>query len=101
MMLRHMHFQRSIFLCFANGVLHKNLIIVLLTINITFPNNLGATGITPSPNEDESQASDESMVEEVHGECGSISIRCPVCTCTYSQSHVKTHVLSAIISLFP
>ena len=74
---------------------------MLLTINITFPNNLGATGITPSPNEDESQASDESMVEEVHGECGSISIRCPVCTCAYSQSHVKTHVLSAIISLFP
>ena len=42
------------------------------------------------------------MVEEVHGECGSISIHCPlhVCTCTCSQSHLTdTHVLFAIISL--
>ena len=77
-----------------------NLIIVHLKINITFPNNLGANGIAPSPNKDESQENNESMVEEVHGECGSISIHCPLCTCTCSQSHLTdTHVLFAIISL--
>ena len=77
-----------------------NLIIVHLKINITFPNNLGANWIAPSPNKDESQENNESMVKEVHGECGSISIHCPLCTCTCSQSHLTdTHVLFAIISL--
>lgn len=71
-----------------------NLIIVHLKINITFPNNLGANGIAPSPNKDESQENNESMVKEVHGECGSISIHCPL------NVHVHVHNLTLLTHMY-